>query len=100
MLDPAGPWWCYLGDGMGRFSSLLVSPPSLRWWRTPSAAQTRSTHVISGQAGRWFLNAAGALAAGRHTILGLEFLESVRVAAQANVRVVLGERDLATTMRR
>jgi hypothetical protein len=42
----------------------------------------------------------GALASNRTTMVGLEFVHSVRRAAGANIRVVLGERDLSTSMQR
>jgi len=52
------------------------------------------------QVSRWVWNCLSALTGRRGTVLGLEYVELMRQAAQRDTRVVLGDRDLPLTINR
>ena len=78
LLDPEASILSFLdirspGLNLSRFSSLLIA--------------------------RFVWKALG-LIVGRKRTLGMEYVEAIRMAAQSDVRVVLGDRDLPITISR
>jgi len=85
------------------------------WWRCPDPLINPSTHPINLlQVARWVWRGLGRVAGatqpqqglssagggGETRVLALEYVEAVRLAAQLDMRVVLGDRDLPTTISR